>query len=137
MILWTVFAFGWIFLFLSTRLINDRHLFGIQQVYENLKGKKLSDPEFQIPAFYRFTRHPMMLGFIIVFWATPQMSLGHLLFASLNTIYIFIGIQFEERELHHIFGKKYKKYSEQVSMLIPFKIFNSAQEKHLVYEEDK
>jgi protein-S-isoprenylcysteine O-methyltransferase Ste14 len=79
----------------------------------------------------------MMLGFIIAFWATPQMSIGHLLFAALNTIYIFIGIQFEEKDLHHIFGQKYKKYSEQVSMLIPFKIVNSSKEKNLVFEEDK
>jgi protein-S-isoprenylcysteine O-methyltransferase Ste14 len=92
MILWILNGIGWIFLFISTRLINEKHLFGIQQVKDYKKGKELSDPGFQTPAFYKFTRHPMMLGFLIAFWVTPEMSTGHLIFSSATTLYILIGV---------------------------------------------
>lgn len=118
-LLWGVFGFGWIFLFISSRLINEKHLFGLQQVREYLQGKKLSDPKFQTPAFYRVTRHPMMLGFLIAFWATPQMSVGHLLFAMVSTLYIIIGVQLEERDLLLFLGDQYREYRQRVAMLLP------------------
>ncbi|NIT51334.1 MAG: isoprenylcysteine carboxylmethyltransferase family protein [candidate division Zixibacteria bacterium] len=124
-LLWTLFGFGWIFLFISSRLINEKHLFGLQQVREYLQGKKLSDPKFQTPAFYRVTRHPMMLGFIIAFWVTPQMSVGHLLFALVSTLYIVIGVQLEERDLLHFIGDQYWEYRQRVAMLIPGLKYNT------------
>jgi protein-S-isoprenylcysteine O-methyltransferase Ste14 len=130
-LLWTLFAFGWIFLFISTKLINDKHLFGLQQVKQNYKGHKLSDPKFQTPAFYKFTRHPMMLGFLIAFWATPEMSWGHLIFALTFTIYIGVGIQLEERDMLNFFGKQYREYRKKVPMIIPVKaLFNAKQTSH-------
>jgi protein-S-isoprenylcysteine O-methyltransferase Ste14 len=123
-LLWVLYGFGWVFLFISTRLINDKYLFGLQQVSEHLHGNQLSNPQFQTPAFYRFTRHPMMLGFIIAFWATPQMSVGHLLFSLVFTFYIVIGIRLEEKDLLHFYGQRYREYRQRVAMLFPGMSFN-------------
>lgn len=118
-LLWVLFGLGWALLLISTRLINESHLFGLQQVREYLQGKQLSSPEFQTPAFYRFVRHPMMLGFIIAFWATPQMSAGHLIFALATTAYMLIAMRLEERDMIHYFGEKYLAYRDRVPMLFP------------------
>lgn len=110
---------GWGLLLASTFLISHFHLFGLSQGFSRLLGIKGDDGPFVTPLFYRFIRHPLYAGFIIAFWAAPQMSLGHLFFAIATTGYIFIGIWFEERDLVAVFGDRYRIYRQQVGMLFP------------------
>ena len=118
-ILQAIFWLGFAIVLMSTFLINHFELFGLRQVYARLRNRALPEPAFRTPLFYKATRHPLYLGFIIAFWATPTMSAGHLLFAIATTGYIFIGIWLEERDLIAAFGDQYRRYREQVSMLIP------------------
>jgi protein-S-isoprenylcysteine O-methyltransferase Ste14 len=114
-----LFLVGWTIVLLSTFMINHFDLFGLRQVYMNLRNREQSELGFRTPFFYKFLRHPIMLGFLIAFWSAPTMTVGHLLFTIATTAYILIAIQLEERDLTRMFGDQYRAYRKRTPMLIP------------------
>lgn len=116
---WTLFGFGWLVLLLATFMTNHFDLFGLRQVVCNFRQTKTHPIQFRTIGFYRYVRHPIMTGFLIVVWATPDLTLGHLLFASLMTLYIFIGIQHEEKDLREELGDVYERYASEVPSVFP------------------
>jgi len=112
---------GWSIVLAATIMINHFELFGLQQVINNLSGRIVPEPQFKTPALYAVVRHPIYMGFIIAFWATPVMTAGHLLFAAVTTAYILVGITLEGRDLIAQFGDDYRRYRARVGMLIPFR----------------
>ena len=117
--LWTVYALGWLTVLGTTFLINHFDLFGLRQVWLYFRGKPYTHIRFRTPGPYQFVRHPLYVGWITAFWATPTMTLAHLVFAVGMSAYILIAIPFEERNLvmHH--GESYAGYRRRVPMLIP------------------
>ena len=119
MILWGLFALGWFILFTSTWLLNHFELFGLQQAAYHGHADGPPAMEMRTPGYYRLVRHPIYLGFFIAMWATPEMSVGHLVMATAMTVYILIGIRYEERDLVAHFGEDYADYQRKVGPLIP------------------
>lgn len=115
-VLWAVYALGWIVLVLSTFLIGHFDLFGLRQV---LARKTYTEPGFRQPFLYRLVRHPIMTGFLIAFWAAPDMSVGRLLFAAVASVYILVAVRFEEHDLRKQLGEPYERYLEEVPRFVP------------------
>ena len=117
--MWALFATGWLIVLTATFMISHFELFGLRQVWLHARGLAYTAPRYVERFFYRFVRHPIMLGFLIAFWATPTMTMGHLLFAATTTIYILVALQLEERDLVAEHGASYEAYRERVPMLVP------------------
>jgi len=118
-VLWALFLLGWVTVLVGTFLINHFDLFGLRQVYLYQRGQEYSELGFRTPFLYKIVRHPIMLGFIIAFWATPSMTVGHLVFAAATTAFILIAIQLEERDIMSVHGAEYEEYRKHVSALLP------------------
>jgi protein-S-isoprenylcysteine O-methyltransferase Ste14 len=118
-LLYGLFGLGWLIVLFGTFLINHFDLFGLRQGYLHQQGRSYTELGFRTPVLYKMIRHPIMLGFLIAFWSTPHMTVGHLLFAGATTAFILIAIQLEERDLIRYFGDTYRAYRRQTPMLIP------------------
>lgn len=118
-LIWAAFAFGWLQVLAMTFYINHFDLFGLRQVWLQLRGQAYTPVDFVTPVPYRMVRHPLYLGFMIAFWAAPTMTITRLLFAAATTAYILIAIQLEERDLTHEHGASYLDYRRRVPMLLP------------------
>lgn len=118
-LLWAVFWIGWVTVLISTFLINHFELFGLQQAWLNMSGRKTAAPELRQPMFYRWVAHPLYAGFFLGFWSTPRMTVGHLLLAAGLSVYMLIAIRYEERDLTTLFGDDYTRYRSSVGGLVP------------------
>lgn len=120
-----LYAAGWLIALLSTVMINHFELFGLRQVYLHFQGRPHKELGFRVTGFYRYVRHPIMVGFLIAFWATPDMTVGRLVFAGVTTAYILVAVYaFEERDLTRHFGARYEYYKSRVYGLVPLRKYS-------------
>lgn len=119
--LWALFWLGWAIALAATFMVSHFDLFGLRQVYLAWRGKPYTHIGFHVRWLYRLVRHPLMLGFLIAFWATPTMTAGHLLFSIGMTGYILIATQLEERDLVEVLGDEYRDYRRRVPGLLPLR----------------
>ena len=115
----TLYALGWLFLFYATFLVDHLDLFGLAQAWRRWAGGTYREPEFHARGVYGFVRHPIYIGWLLIVWAAPTMTIAHLVFAFGSTIYILAGIWFEERDLVEAFGERYVEYRHRTPMLLP------------------
>ena len=118
-LLYAGFGLGWVVLLTSTFLINHFDLFGLRHVWLYLRGQPYSHLPLEAPGFYRHVRHPLYVGWLLIFWCTPTMTVAHLVFAFGLTAYILIAIRYEERDLVDLHGEAYAEYRRRVPMLVP------------------
>ena len=119
-VLWALFAFAWVLILITSFLINHFDLFGLRQVYLYLKNESYTHLKFNTVGIYKYIRHPLMVGWILGFWSTPVMTVGHLLFAVMTTIYIITTVPLEEKDLLHFLGEDYENYRRRTPRYIPF-----------------
>lgn len=117
---YTAFVFGWVLILMSATVISHTELFGLRQAWIHFIGDKYTHVPFVEPFLYRIVRHPLYLGWIFTFWSTPTLTLGRLLLASGLTLYLFIGIHYEERDLVKFHGENYEKYRAKTPKIIPY-----------------
>ncbi len=117
--LWGLYLAGFGIVLLVTFIIDHLDLFGLRQVWLGLFSRTYRNPSFRVTYFYKFIRHPIYFGLLLGTWCTPRMTLGHLLFAMGMSVYILIGVHFEERDLEMLLGEEYRRYKRRVPMLIP------------------
>jgi protein-S-isoprenylcysteine O-methyltransferase Ste14 len=125
-LLYGLFGLGWVTVLLATFLINHFDLFGLRQVWLELRGKQCTPLKLSTPWLYKYVRHPLYVGWFLVFWATPTMTAAHLMFAIVTTGYILVAIQLEERDLVTQYGAAYENYRKRVPMLFP-RLFRSSE----------
>jgi protein-S-isoprenylcysteine O-methyltransferase Ste14 len=114
-----VYLLGWAILLYSTFLIDHFDLFGLTQVWRALTGQQYQSPQFRTPSLYKIVRHPLYIGWLTIFWAAPIMTVAHLIFAVVTTLYILVAIRLEERDLEDAFGATYADYKRRTPMLLP------------------
>ena len=119
LLLWGGYLGGWVLMVASTEMIDGADLMGLRQVRAYRDGRDIEPIDFQTPLLYRYVRNPIMLGFLVAFWVTPQMSAGHLLFAAGMTMYILVGVTLEERDLVSMFDERYRQYRREVPLFVP------------------
>jgi protein-S-isoprenylcysteine O-methyltransferase Ste14 len=117
-LLWGLFALGWLVLLAGTFMIDHFDLFGLRQVWLRFRNHTYRRPPFKTTAFYHYSRNPLMLGFMIAFWAAPTMSVSRLVFAAAASGYILVGIMLEERDHAYYLGDEYRRYQERTPMLL-------------------
>jgi methanethiol S-methyltransferase len=118
-VLWSLYGLGWVTVVGSTFMIDHFELFGLSQVVARARERRHEPPPFRLTMLYALIRHPIMVGFLIAFWATPEMSQGRLLFAVLGTGYILVGVRFEEHDLRASLGETYTRYEAEVPRFVP------------------
>jgi methanethiol S-methyltransferase len=119
-VMYTLYGFGWFVGLFSTFLIDHFDLFGLKQAWYNWKGRNDFHYRFKTPLFYKLVRHPIYTGWLMIHWFTPVLTLGHILFATVITVYIYAAIIYEEQDLIDQFGETYMQYIQNTPKLIPF-----------------
>jgi protein-S-isoprenylcysteine O-methyltransferase Ste14 len=131
MAIYWIYAAGWMLLLIATFLINHFDLFGLRQVYLHFRGQKYTGLSFRTPGLYRLMRHPIYFSWLCIFWATPRMTIAHLVFALATTGYILMAIQLEERDLIRAYGDAYRRYKRQVPSILPVRFGRETSENKL------
>jgi methanethiol S-methyltransferase len=124
---YSIYAAGLLLVLVSTFLIDHFDLFGLRQVWIHFRGGIYTSPRFRTPALYSMVRHPLYLGWLLAFWATPVMTMAHLVFAVMTTVYILMAIQWEESDLARMHGDAYRAYKESVPMILPVRVRAASQ----------